>query len=304
MNFICTCVAAVAGNLSAGHLAELEGRLPVSGAPHWLSKHRAAELPLDGLPEIEAIRRLHEFLDPEGIDVLFSSAAAPRRKKLLVADMDSTIVTDETLDELADQAGIKDEIAAITVRAMAGDLDFEEALRARVRMLAGLPAAALEKTWTAFSFSPGARELVATMHAHGATCVLVTGGFSFFSERVAAALGFHHHHANVFEIGADGKLTGEVVPPILGRDSKYKYLLAHLAAFGGRLSDALCVGDGANDLPMIEAAQAKGGLGVACHPHPPLEKAVRSQIRSGDLRALLYAQGYSDEEIVTGEDPR
>src|SRR5258708_7102321 len=177
-----------------------------------------------------------------------------RRKRLLVADMDSTIINVECLDELADFAGLKAEISAITERAMRGELPFEAALRERVAMLKGLPAAALQQAYDErVRLNPGARTLVQTMRGAGARCVLVSGGFSFFTGRVAQAAGFHAHHANTLE-EADGALTGRVGEPILGREAKLATLAQEAALMGAPLSATIAVGDGANDLAMIEAA--------------------------------------------------
>ena len=231
-------------------------------------------------------------LDGAPVDAI-ATRARGRRKGLLVADMDSTIVTTETLDELAAFAGLKDRIAAITKRAMNGELDFAAALRERVGMLKGLPLDALEKTWAATALTPGARELVATMRAHNATTALVSGGFSFFTSRVAEAVGFDVHRSNV--LLDDGRaLTGGVAEPILGRDAKLATLRELAAARGLQMAATLAVGDGANDLPMILEA----GLGVAFHAKPVVAAQARAQIRHGTLRALLFAQGYHVGEIV------
>ncbi len=213
--------------------------------------------------------------------------AEGRRKKLLLADMDSTIVTTETLDELAAHAGLKDRIASITKRAMDGELDFIQALSERVGMLAGLPVSALERTWDATEMTPGAAELVATMRAAGARCVLVSGGFTFFTGRVAERLGFHEHHSNTL-LTRDGKLTGRVAEPVLDRHAKLATLKRVAAELGLPLSAALAVGDGANDLDMVRAA----GLGVAFKAKPVVASAARARVDHSDLRALLFAQGF------------
>jgi phosphoserine phosphatase len=213
--------------------------------------------------------------------------------RLLVADMDSTIVTGETLDELADFAGLKDRIAAITARAMNGELDFKSALRERVGMLAGLKLEALEQTWQRVRLTPGARELVATMRAHGAVTALVSGGFSFFTGRVAALCGFDLHRSNTL-LDDGAALTGQVGEPILDRDTKLA-LLSRLAAERGLPAAAtLAVGDGANDLDMLRAA----GLGVAFHAKPVVAAAARARVDFSDLRALLFAQGYRAADFI------
>jgi len=219
-----------------------------------------------------------------------------RKKRLLIADMDSTIIGCECLDELADFAGKKAEIAAITERAMRGELAFEGALRERVGMLAGLEASALQRCYDErVRLNPGAATLVRTMAAHGARCVLVSGGFEFFTSRVARAAGFDADRANRL-IEADGRLTGEVGEPILGREAKLAALREEAAALGLDLSQTLAIGDGANDLAMIEAA----GLGVAYRAKPIVAAQADARVDHADLTALLYFQGYASEEFAAG----
>jgi len=213
----------------------------------------------------------------------------------LVADMDSTIVTSETLDELAAYAGIQAEIVAITKRSMNGEIDFATALRERVGMLKGLHLDALEKTWEKTQLTPGARELVATMRAHNATTALVSGGFTFFTGRVAEKIGFHVHRANVL-IDDGAALTGDVGEPILDRFSKLEILEELAAERRLKLSATLAVGDGANDLDMLAAA----GLGVAFHAKPIVAAKAKARIEYGNLRALLFAQGYKASEFRSG----
>jgi len=218
-----------------------------------------------------------------------------RRKRLLVADMDSTIIGVECLDEIADFAGLKPQISAITERAMRGELVFEDALRERVAMLKGLPVADLQKAYDErVRLNPGARTLVRTMAANGARCVLVSGGFTFFTGRVAQAAGFHAYHANVL-LEADGALTGEVREPILGREAKLAALKEEAALKSIPLSASLAVGDGANDLAMIEAA----GLGVAYCAKPIVAARAAAKVDHADLTALLYFQGYQESDFVT-----
>jgi phosphoserine phosphatase len=218
-----------------------------------------------------------------------------RRKGLLVADMDSTIINVECLDELADFAGLKPQIAAITERAMRGELAFEPALRERVGLLKGLSATALQRTYDErVRLNPGARTLVRTMAANGARCVLVSGGFTFFTRRVAAAAGFQSQRANTL-IEDDGKLAGRVAEPILGAEAKLAALREEAAALGAPLSDTLAVGDGANDLGMIEAA----GLGVAYRAKPIVAERSDARVDHADLTALLYFQGYREADFVT-----
>ncbi len=236
---------------------------------------------------------LARALERHAIDICVQPAAG-RRKRLLVADMDSTIITCECLDEIADMAGIKAEIAAITERAMAGEIDFEDALIERVSRLADLESSALQRVYDErVRLTPGAVTLARTMDAHGARCVLVSGGFDFFTERVSAAAGFHAHRANrLIEVG--GRLTGDVARPILGREAKLTALHEEAGALGIALDETVAVGDGANDLAMIQAA----GLGVAWRAKPIVAAAADAHIDHADLTALLYFQGYSADEFA------
>jgi phosphoserine phosphatase len=218
-----------------------------------------------------------------------------RRKKLLVADMDSTIINVECLDELADMAGLKPQIAAITERAMRGELEFEAALKERVGMLKGLKLDALERTYAErVRLNPGAKSLLATMRAHGAHTMLVSGGFGYFTSRVAEAAGFHVERGNVL-LDDGAALTGDVGMPILGREAKLQALEEAVTSLGIGFDDSLAVGDGANDLAMI----GRAGLGVAYHAKPVVAEAAGAAINHNDLTALLYLQGYADSEIIT-----
>ncbi|MFN3513302.1 MAG: phosphoserine phosphatase SerB [Phenylobacterium sp.] len=218
-----------------------------------------------------------------------------RKKRLLVADMDSTIIGCECIDELADFAGVKEQVAAITERAMRGELDFEGALRERVAMLKGLPVSVLARAYEErVRLNPGARTLVRTMAANGARAVLVSGGFTFFTRRVAEAAGFHLQRANTLN-EADGALAGTVGEPILGREAKLATLREEAAALGLEASETLAVGDGANDLAMIEAA----GLGVAYRAKPIVAAQADAKVDHADLTALLHFQGYSADQFVT-----
>jgi phosphoserine phosphatase len=231
--------------------------------------------------------------DSSELDVIVQ-AASGRQKRLLVADMDSTMITVECIDELADYAGLKAEVAAITERAMQGELDFEAALEARVRLLKGMPAETIDRCREErVRITPGAKALVRTMKARGATCILVSGGFTRFAEPVAAEIGFDRVVANVLEI-EDGRLTGEVRRPIVGAQTKRQVLLDAATELGIPIEATMAVGDGANDIPMLEAA----GLGVAFHAKPAARAAADAVIDCGDLGVLLYAQGIARAEWV------
>lgn len=222
----------------------------------------------------------------------FVQKAEGRRKHLLIADMDSTIVTGETLDDLAEFAGLKTEIAAITQRAMNGEINFREALEERVSMLKGLSADFLEKAMDMVELTPGARDLVQTMAHNGAYCALVSGGFTFFTSRVADQVGFHFNAGNQMEI-VEGTLSGKVIDPIVTKESKLHYLKTLCSEKGLTTDQAVAVGDGANDLPMIMEA----GLGVAFHAKPNVVAVAKHKVRHAGLRALLFAQGYRADEI-------
>jgi phosphoserine phosphatase len=257
--------------------------------PVILSPGEAADFRLAAIPDMDAV---HAALDGAAIDAIATSVDG-RRKALLIADMDSTVVTGETLDELAEYAGLKERISAITARAMNGELDFKAALRERVAMLRGLPLDALDKTWQRVRLTEGAVELIATMRAHGAYTALVSGGFTFFTERVAALVGFDMHRSNVL-LDDGAALIGRVAEPILDRDTKLETLTRLAEERGLPMSATLAVGDGANDLDMIRAA----GLGVAFRAKPIVAAEARVRVDHANLRALLFAQGYKRGEII------
>ncbi len=257
----------------------------------WLSEGEAAERHL--APGDDTLASAKAALAHRPVDI----ALVPllhRQKRLLIADMDSTMIAQECIDELADFAGLKAEVSAITERAMRGELDFESALRERVAMLSDLPLSVIAETYERhITFTPGGRTLLATMRALGAYTALVSGGFTVFTEKVAAALGFDEHRANVLE-AEDGRLRGTVADPILGRDAKLARLREICAERDIALTEALAVGDGANDLAMIGAA----GLGVAFRAKPATAAAADAGIDHGDLTALLFLQGYRRDAFV------
>ncbi len=238
---------------------------------------------------------VRDALGDAAVDVV-AQPVEGRRKKLLVADMESTIIENEMLDELADFIGIRERIAEITQGAMNGELDFDAALSERVGLLKGLPVEALDRAAERITVTPGARALVRTMRTHGAYTALVSGGFRFFTRRIRENLGFDFDQANELEI-RDGKLTGAVKQPTLSREAKLEALRRLAGERRLPLSATLAVGDGANDLPMLLAA----GLGVAYHAKPSVAPAARARIEHGDLTALLFAQGYRAGEIKAGE---
>jgi phosphoserine phosphatase len=266
------------------------------GQAQWLFDEVAVDIPFAGSEDIRAIAdRLRQARGDLPIDIVVQPQAL-RRKKLFLADMDSTMIGQECIDELADFAGLKAHVAAITERAMRGEIEFEPALRERVALLKGLAVGVVDEVLkTRITPTPGGRELVATMRAHGAWTCLISGGFTLFTSAVAARIGFEEHRANELMV-RDGRLTGEVREPILGRAAKLATLTELREAFDLDNIDTMVVGDGANDLGMIEHA----GLGVAYHAKPAVAAAAAARIDHGDLTALLYAQGYRREEFVGG----
>lgn len=268
--------------------------LPSPGTPQWLFNEVAVDIPFTGSEDISAITtRLREARGDLPIDIVVQPRR-DRRKKLFLADMDSTMIGQECVDELADFVGLKAHVADITERAMRGEIAFEPALRERVALLKGLSVGVIDEVLkTRITPTPGGRELVMTMRAHGAYTCLISGGFTLFTKAVAARIGFQENRANELKV-EDGKLAGEVTEPILGRATKLATLIELREAFDLDNLDTLVVGDGANDLGMIEAA----GLGVAYHAKPAVAAAAHVRIDHGDLTALLYMQGYRREEFV------
>ena len=242
----------------------------------------------DNMPEVWA------SCQAQGVDLIVMPAES-RRKKMLIADMDSTMIEQECIDELADEAGVGARVAEITAKAMNGELDFEGAIDARVGLLAGLSETVIPQVIAErITLMPGGATLLRTMRAQGAYAALVSGGFTAFTARVAETLGFQENRANTLEI-ADGKLTGKVVRPILGQDAKLEALHEITAKLGIAPADVIAVGDGMNDLLMLENA----GVGVALHGKPALQAKVDVRVNFGDLTALLYLQGYAKTDFVT-----
>jgi phosphoserine phosphatase len=274
--------------------------LPSPGPAQWLFDEVAADIPFDGQvsspDDIKAIEtRLRQARGDLPIDIVVQPIAT-RRKKLFLADMDSTMIGQECIDELADFAGLKAHVAGITERAMRGEIEFEPALRERVALLKGLPVSVIDEVLQKrITATPGGRALVMTMRKHDAYTCLISGGFTLFTDKVAAMIGFQENRANQLRI-ENGRLTGEVLEPIVGRAAKLATLIELTESFDLDDIDSMVTGDGANDLGMIEAA----GLGVAYHAKPAVAAVAAARIDYGDLSALLYAQGYRREEFVEG----
>ena len=282
--------------MESGNFSEAQDRLAeadcIPKGFEWLSEGKAADISFEGA--VSDARAALAGLEHR-FDIIVQDDDN-RRKMLLVSDMDSTMITVECIDELADYAGIKPEIAAITERAMAGELDFAEALQARVALLAGLDENVIAQCLhERVQPMPGAETLMRTMTGWGAYAVLVSGGFTSFTGPVADMLGFHEVHANLLEI-KDGRLTGALAADIVDASAKRAVLHAVADARGLSLGSALAVGDGANDLPMIAAAVSGGGLGVGYHPRPQLAQAANFSVRHNDLTALLFAQGVKPKD--------
>src|SRR5215470_183875 len=268
--------------------------LPEAGHAHWLFDEVAVDIPFDSKDDVHTIEgRLRAARGDLPIDIVVQPIAT-RRKKLFLADMDSTMIGQECIDELADFAGLKDHVARITERAMRGEIEFEPALRERVALLKDLPVTVVDEVLEKrITLTPGGRELVMTMRAHGAYTCLISGGFTLFTNAIAQKIGFQENRANELVV-RDGKFTGEVKEPILGPATKLATLVELTESFDLDDIDTMVAGDGANDLGMIQNA----GLGVAYHAKPAVAAAAAVRIDHGDLTALLYAQGYRREEFV------
>ncbi|MFS0736981.1 phosphoserine phosphatase SerB [Sphingomonas sp. 1P06PA] len=289
--FIATLIAADALRDAAIEKARdaIAGVGGVPGEARWIEPGSACDLGFARADSANVRAALEGLI--AGVDIVVQPAVG-RAKRLLVADMDSTMITVECIDELADYGGIKAQVAEVTERAMRGELDFEAALEARVALLKGLDAGVLARCLAErVRIMPGAEALVRTMRANGARAVLVSGGFTAFADPVAARIGFDHALSNRLEIDGSG-LAGTVARPIVGAETKRATLLSEAASMGIAMAETLAIGDGANDIPMIEAA----GLGVAYHAKPRTAAAADARIEHGDLTTLLYAQGYPRAE--------
>jgi phosphoserine phosphatase len=299
MTHIATLIAHPAQPIPEDVGQEAVRSLAAAGAPAWLDPDSALDIPFTppGNNDDRIIAEtLRGVLRGAPIDVVVQRAAG-RRKRMLLADMDSTMIGQECIDELADFVGQKARVAAITERAMRGEIEFAPALRERVALLAGLPAGVVDEVIAKrITLTPGARTLVQTMRRHGAYTCLVSGGFTVFTARIAALIGFDENRGNRLIVGEDGRFLGAVAEPVQGRDAKLETLSELRHKLGLARNETLVVGDGANDLKMIGDA----GLGVAFRAKPLVADGAAARIDYGDLTALLYAQGYRREEFVEG----
>jgi phosphoserine phosphatase len=286
----------IAPSLSGAALKSAQAALPNTGAPEWLADGIAADITFSAEAAFNQRATADRLRVALGADVdVVVQPAAHRRKKLFLADMDSTMIQQECIDELADYAGLKTHVAAITERAMRGEIAFEPALRERVALLEGLPVSIVEEVLRErIKLTPGARTLIATLRANGAWTCMVSGGFTLFTDRIAALIGFDETRANTLTIVDGRKLAGTVAEPIFGRDGKRAALIELRQDMGIGKSETMAVGDGANDMDMI----AEAGLGLAYHAKPKVAAVAPARIDHGDLTALLYVQGYRKSEFV------
>ncbi|SIQ55461.1 phosphoserine phosphatase [Rhizobium sp. RU35A] len=295
MAFVATLIAHPSNPVLTGKLGEQAAEAVKAAGLYWLADGVACDLALrDETDPKAAEASLRAFLAGQPVDVVVQPAET-RRKKLLIADMDSTMIGQECIDELADVVGLKDKVATITARAMNGEIAFEPALRERVALLKGLPIGVVDEVIAKrITLTSGGPQLIATMRAKGFHTALVSGGFTVFTSRIAAMLGFHENRANIL-LEQDGVLTGEVAEPILGKQAKVDALEEIAATLGISPTEAMAVGDGANDLGMIKLA----GAGVALHAKPTVAAEAGMRIDHGDLTALLYIQGYRRSDFAT-----
>jgi phosphoserine phosphatase len=295
MSFIATLISHPAARILSPEVAHKASAAVDARGIDWLAEYVACDLVLsDGADAGRIAGVLRDCLAPVPVDIVVQERVS-RRKKILIADMDSTMIDQECIDELADEVGIKEHVAAITARSMNCEIAFEPALRERVALLKDLDAGVVDTIIAKrITLASGSRELVATMKKHGAWTALVSGGFDLFTSRIARKLGFDENRANrLIEVG--GKLAGTVAEPILGRAAKADALLEISARLGVQPADAIAVGDGANDLDMIRLA----GTGVALHAKPTVAAQASVRIDHSDLTALLYMQGYRQQDFVT-----
>lgn len=297
MSYILTLVASDQNHpLQKSHIKLVEKTLDFYNLssieqPLWLAPKKAVDIAIDKKAQSALMSHLHSEFENDKIDV-FCTPKENRQKKLLLADMDSTIVSSETLDDLAAFAGYGEQVAAVTQRAMEGLIDFKEAVHERVAVLKGLGIDKMQECLEEIQINPGAKDLVFKMKASGARCILVSGGFTFFTSAIAEKVGFDLNHGNTLEIQND-ILTGKVIEPIQDKYAKLEYLRQYCKDLGITENDVITVGDGANDIPMLKTA----GLGVGYHPKEAVKREIDNIIVHGDLSALLYIQGYTEKDI-------
>ncbi len=304
-DFIATLIAAPGADLPADLARKAAAVLPEGRVERWLSPGEAVDVAFSaaaGLDEHSALERgflataaerVRQVLAQARVDVV-AQRAADRRRRLVLADMDSTMIGQECIDELADFVGMKSHVSAITERAMRGEIAFEPALRERVALLKGLEESVVDKVIAErITLTPGGRQLIQTMRANGAHTALVSGGFTLFTQKIAEKIGFHENRANILEVEA-GKFAGRVREPILGKEAKLASLIELREAHKLAPHETMAIGDGANDLAMLGEA----GLGVAFHAKPAVAQAAHARIDHGDLSALLFAQGYARADFA------
>jgi phosphoserine phosphatase len=295
MAFVATLIAHPSNPVLTQALGEQAAQSVNAAGLYWLADGVACDIALRDDADLDAVEAsLRATIGTDPIDLVLQEAES-RRKQFLIADMDSTMIGQECIDELADVVGLKEQVSAITARAMNGEIAFEPALRERVALLKGLPVSVVDDVIARrITLTSGGPQLIATMKARGFYTALVSGGFTVFTQKIAATLGFDENRANIL-LDKDGFLTGEVAEPILGKQAKVDALLEIAARLGIAPEDAMAVGDGANDLGML----AISGSGVALHAKPTVAAQARMRIDHGDLTALLYIQGYRRTDFVT-----